>query len=100
MTLTQAQTSLRTNLRGALITSDDSGYDNARKVWNGMIDRHPAVIAVCEGTADVIACIDFARESGMPITVRGGGHSVAGKAVADDALLIDLSRCARSRSIP
>ncbi len=86
------QTTLESALRGDLVNPDSPGYDTARKVWNGMIDRHPALIALCEGTADVIACIDFARESGMPVTVRGGGHSVAGRAVANDALLIDLSR--------
>lgn len=91
MTLTE-RPSLAANLRGTLIIPEDSAYEQARTVWNGMIDRRPAMIACCEGTADVIACIDYARESGMRLTVRGGGHSVAGKAVADDALLIDLSR--------
>ena len=90
MTLTVG--GLATNLRGDLITPADDSYEQARNVWNGMIDRRPALIAMCEGTADVIACIDYARETGTPITVRGGGHSVAGKAVADDALLIDVSR--------
>lgn len=79
------------DLRGDLILLSDARYDSARKVWNGMVDRKPSLIAMCEGTADVIACLDFARTTGMPFTVRGGGHGVAGKAVADDALLIDLS---------
>lgn len=92
MTVTHHASNLRASLRGTLITPEDSGYDEARKVWNGMIDRRPPLIAMCEGTADVIACLDYARETGVPITVRGGGHSVAGRAVSDDALLIDLSR--------
>jgi FAD/FMN-containing dehydrogenase len=92
MTTTTSLNGLESSLRGLLITPESPEYDSARKVWNGMIDRRPSVIAMCEGTADVIASIDFAREAGMPITLRGGGHSVAGKAVADDALLIDLSR--------
>ena len=82
----------KSSLRGSLITPEGADYDEARKVWNGMIDRRPALIAMCEGTADVIACIDFARNTDMPITVRGGGHSVAGRSVSDDSLLIDLSR--------
>ena len=92
MTSTTSKPWLAENLRGELIGPGDAGYDDARRVWNGMIDRRPALIAMCEGTADVIACIDYARETEMPITVRGGGHSVAGKAIADDALLIDLSQ--------
>ena len=92
MTITDHASSLQSNLRGTLITPEDAEYDDARKVWNGMIEKRPSLIAYCEGTADIIACVDYARESGMPVTVRGGGHSVAGKAIADDALLIDLSR--------
>jgi FAD/FMN-containing dehydrogenase len=82
---------LRSALRGRLIAPDDEGYEEERKVWNGMIDRRPALIVKCEGTADVITCLDFARSNDLPITVRGGGHSVAGKAVQDGAMLIDLS---------
>jgi FAD/FMN-containing dehydrogenase len=74
-----------------LIEPGDTGYDEARKVWNGMIDRRPALIVECAGAADVIAALDLARDRGLGITVRGGGHSVAGKAVADGAVLIDLS---------
>lgn len=92
MTITDHTSALKTHLRGTLMTADHAEFDEARKVWNGMIDRRPSLIAMCEGTADVIACIDYARETGIPVTIRGGGHSVAGKAVADDALLIDLCR--------
>jgi FAD/FMN-containing dehydrogenase len=77
--------------RGGLLRPGDDGYDAGRRVWNGLIDRHPALIARCTGVADVVAAVRFARESGLPVAVRGGGHSVAGKSVRDDGLLIDLS---------
>jgi FAD/FMN-containing dehydrogenase len=83
--------SLREGMRGAVLLPNDIGYDEARKVWNGMIDRHPALIARCAGVADVIAAVRFAREHDLPIAVRGGGHNVAGSAVADGALVVDLS---------
>ncbi|HEX5499289.1 MAG TPA: FAD-binding oxidoreductase, partial [Thermomicrobiales bacterium] len=82
---------LRGQLRGALLTPDDPGYDEARRVRNGLIDRHPALIARCSGTADVVACVNFAREHGLLLSVRGGGHNVAGNAVNDGGLVIDLS---------
>ena len=78
-------------LRGPLITPGGAGYDEARAVYNAMIDRHPSAIARCADTADVIACVRFAREHGLTVSVRGGGHNAAGLAVADDALVIDLS---------
>jgi len=82
---------LRASLRGELITSADPAYDEARKLWNGMIDKRPTAIARCAGTADVISAVKFARSNDLAISVRGGGHSVAGKALRDDALAIDLS---------
>lgn len=69
----------------------DPGYDDARQVWNGDIDRKPAVIAQVTGPSDVAACLAYARSNGLEVTVRGGGHNLAGTAVADGALLIDLS---------
>lgn len=83
--------SLREALRGRLLRPEDAGYDDARQVWNAMIDRRPALIARCAGAADVIAGVNFARERGLTLSVRGGGHGVAGKAVCDDGLMIDLS---------
>ena len=77
--------------RGQLITADHTDYDTARAVWNGAIDRHPRVIALCSGTADVVAAVRFARDHNMEIAVRGGGHNVAGTAVCDDGIVIDLS---------
>jgi hypothetical protein len=69
----------------------DPGYDDARRVWNGEIDRKPAVIAKVTGTADVAACLAYARSNGLDVTVRGGGHNLGGAAVADGAVMIDLS---------
>lgn len=69
----------------------DEGYDLSRKVWNAMIDKHPGLVAKCAGAADVVASVDFARENGLLVSVKGGGHNVAGKAVCDGGLMIDLS---------
>ena len=77
--------------RGQLITADDVGYDIARALWNGAIDRRPRLIARCTGTADVVAAVRFARENDLEIAIRGGGHNVAGTAVCDDGVVIDLS---------
>jgi FAD/FMN-containing dehydrogenase len=77
-------------MRGPVLTATDTGYDAVRKVWNGMIDRRPAAIARCTGAADVIAALAFARDAGLPIAVRGGGHSFPGYSVCDAGVLIDL----------
>lgn len=82
---------LRASVRGAVLCPGQDGYDSARKIPNGMIERRPAVIARCMGAADVLACVRFAREQDLIVAVRGGGHSVAGKSVCDDGLMIDLS---------
>ena len=79
------------DLRGELLRPDDQRYDAARKVWNGMIDRRPALIARCTGAADVISCVRFAREYDLLVSVRGGGHHYAGKSVCAGGLMIDLS---------
>jgi FAD/FMN-containing dehydrogenase len=77
--------------RGRLISADEADYDSARAVWNGAIDRRPRLIARCIGTTDVVAAVRFAREHDLEIAIRGGGHNVAGTAVCDDGLVIDLS---------
>jgi hypothetical protein len=79
-------------MRGDVVTPDSPGYDEARKVWNGMIDRRPAVVAQCHGAADVIQAVDFARANAMEVAVRSGGHSAQGFGTCDDGLVIDLSR--------
>jgi FAD/FMN-containing dehydrogenase len=78
-------------LRGRLVQPSDRDYDDARAVWNGMIDRRPALIARCAGVADVVTAVKFAREHDVRVAVRGGGHNAAGNAVCDDGLVIDLS---------
>ena len=78
-------------LSGTLLQPGDDGYDEARRIHNGLIDKQPALIARCRGTADVVAAIGLARETGLEISIRGGGHNVAGRAVADGALMIDLA---------
>jgi hypothetical protein len=82
---------LRTSLRGALLRPGDDSYEATRRVWNGMIDRKPALIVRCAGVAAVITAVNFARTDHLLVSVRGGGHSVAGNAVCDGGLMIDLS---------
>jgi len=82
---------LRASLRGEVIERGHPAYDQARRVWNGLIDRRPALIARCAGTADVVEAVRIAREHRPVISIRGGGHQVAGSAVCDDGLVIDLS---------
>jgi FAD/FMN-containing dehydrogenase len=85
---------------GAVLEPGDNGYEGAREIWNGDIQRRPAVIARCEGTADVLAAVRFAREREMAVAVRGGGHAVAGHALCDDGVVIDLSPMIRVRVDP
>jgi len=79
------------SFHGELLLPTSPGYDSARRIWNGAIDRHPACIARCTGVADVVAAVRFARDHDLEIAVRGGGHNVAGTAVCDDGVVIDLS---------
>src|SRR6266516_8118574 len=80
---------LRNALRGA--QPGDAGYGEARSIWNGMIARRPALIARVSGAADVVACVNFARDNGLPLSIRGGGHNIAGTAFCDGGLMIDMS---------
>ncbi len=82
---------LREQFRGALLRPSEEGYDEARRIWNGAINRQPALIARCAGADDVVTAVRFAREHDLRISVRGGGHAVAGHAVYDGGLMIDLS---------
>jgi FAD/FMN-containing dehydrogenase len=88
---TTAFDALRGSFRGELLLPAGRGYDTARRIWNGAVDRHPACIARCTGVADVVAAVRFARNHDLEIAVRGGGHNVAGTAVCDDGIVIDLS---------
>ena len=92
MTLTETMVdALRATFRGPLVGPADPDYDVARSVWNGMVDKRPAVVARCTGPADVVAAVNFAREHELETAVRGGGHSAAGKGTCDDGIVIDLS---------
>lgn len=82
---------LRASLRGALCLPGEAGYEQARTIWNAMIDRRPAAIVRASGAADVIHAVNFAREQGLRIAVRGGGHNIAGNAVCDGGLMLDLT---------
>jgi FAD/FMN-containing dehydrogenase len=82
---------LSARFSGVLLRPDEPGYDDARKIHNGMIDRRPALIARCLGNADIADAVNFARTRGLSLAVRGGGHNVAGRAVCDDGLMLDLS---------
>ncbi|MBP6016330.1 MAG: FAD-binding oxidoreductase [Candidatus Promineofilum sp.] len=87
----EALNSLATGLQGDLITPADAGYDEARTIYNAMIDKHPALIARCASVADVIAAVNFGRDQHLDVAIRGGGHNGAGLALVDDGLVIDLS---------
>jgi FAD/FMN-containing dehydrogenase len=91
---------LKNSLRGELITPEDSSYEQARKVWNGLIDKSPGIIVRCEGAADVITAVNFARDHDLRVAVRGGGHNVAGNAVSEGGMVIDLSRMRSVRVDP
>src|SRR5689334_12674772 len=82
---------LSSSLRGSLIVPGDPGYEQARRVYNGMIDRRPAFIARCADVADVIAAVNFARENALTVAVRSGGHHGAGFGSCNDGLVIDLA---------
>src|SRR5712671_4007466 len=90
----------RARLRASLLLSGDEGYDEARTVWNALIDHRPALIARCSGAADVVAAVQFARQHDLRVSIKGGGHGVAGKAVCDGGLMIDLSRMKSIRVDP
>jgi hypothetical protein len=74
---------LQAQLRGTLLTPGQPGYDESRTIWNGMIDRRPALVARCVGVGDIVACVNFARAQNLPLSVKGGGHNIAGLAVRD-----------------
>ncbi|HEX5133525.1 MAG TPA: FAD-binding oxidoreductase [Candidatus Krumholzibacteria bacterium] len=81
---------LRAALRGTLLTPEAPGYDESRALWNGMIDRRPALIVRCLGVSDVVTCVNFAREHGIALSMKGGGHNIAGLACCDGGLMLDF----------
>jgi FAD/FMN-containing dehydrogenase len=91
---------LQADLQGQLIRPGDAEYDEARALWNGMIDKRPAAIARCVTTADVVAAVTFARDQGLPLAVRGGGHNAAGSALVENGLVIDLTAMRQVRVDP
>ena len=92
--MTQATTpgpfdALKTQIRGVLLTPSDAGYDVARSVWNAMIDKRPAAILRCLNTPDVVAGVNFARSNGLTLSIKGGGHNIAGLGVCDGGLVVE-----------
>src|SRR2546426_106644 len=86
---------LRGGLRGSLVLAGDPTYEESRKLWNGMIDRKPAIVVRPTGTVDVVECVNFARARGLLLSIKGGGHNIAGTAVAEGGLTLDMSRMKR-----
>lgn len=82
---------LQDRFQGEILRPSDAGYDDARTIWNAMIDKHPALITRCTNSDDVIEAVNFARDNNLLLSVRGGGHNVAGSAVCEGGLMIDLS---------
>ena len=91
---------LRTAVRGSVITPADAGYDDARRVWNAIIDRRPAAMVRCRSAADAITAVNFARDNRLPLAVRGGAHNVAGRCTCDDGIVIDFSEMKSIRVDP
>lgn len=91
MSLEQAITEFRGQFRGEIIEPGDASYDQARKVYNGMIDRRPRLIAKCANVADVMLAVTLAKANALPVAIRGGGHNAAGLGVCDSGLVIDLA---------
>jgi len=91
---------LKRHIGGQVILPHDSAYEAARRIWNAMIDKHPALIVRCASTSDVLRSVNFARDNGLPLAVRGGGHNIAGNAMCDDGLVIDLSQMKTAKVDP
>jgi hypothetical protein len=87
----QALQDFKNALQGQTILPSDAAYDGARQIWNGMVDKHPAVIARCANTSDVVASVEFARTNNLALAVRGGGHNIAGNALCDGGVVVDFS---------
>src|SRR5215467_2819615 len=90
----------KAHLHGELIGPGDDGYESARRVWNGMIDKYPALIVRCTDISDVVTSVEFARGQDLPVAVRGGGHSFSGNGTCDGGIVIDLSPMKRVQVDP
>ena len=88
---------LKRKVKGQIVLPSDPSYDEVREIWNAMIDRRPALIVRCAEASDVVHAISFARENGLEISIRGGGHNIAGNALCDNGVMIDLSTMRRVR---
>ena len=91
---------MKADLRGRVVLPEDEGYNEARKVYNGMIDKHPKLLVSCVNAADVRVAVEFARENDLVVAVRGGGHNGAGLATCDDGMVIDLSPMIAAAPLP
>ncbi len=91
---------LKEDFKGEVLLPGNEAYEGARKIWNAMIDKHPALIARCADTSDVVRAVNFGRDNGLLLAVRGGGHNIAGKALCDDGIVIDLSQMKASSVDP
>jgi FAD/FMN-containing dehydrogenase len=83
---------LKAGIRGTVIVPGDETYDSARTIWNATIDRHPAVVVRCANVSDVVTAVNYARDNRLPLAIRSGGHNIAGNAMCDDGLVVDLSQ--------
>src|SRR6185503_8320431 len=88
----EAAEAFAAGVRGPVLRPGDESYDEARSIWNGLIDRRPALIVQCSGAADVVDAVNFAREQGLVLSIKAGGHNVAGNAVNDGGIVLDLSQ--------
>jgi FAD/FMN-containing dehydrogenase len=88
----QAVAAFAAQVRGPVLTENDPEYDEARSIWNALIDRRPALIVQCSGAADVVDAVNFSRENGLVLSIKAGGHNVAGNAVNDGGIVLDLSQ--------
>ena len=91
---------LRGSFRGEILLPSDDAYESARKIWNATIDKHPALIVRCATPSDVVRAVNFARDNSLLLAVRGGGHNIAGNAMCDDGIVIDLSKMKAARVDP
>jgi len=91
---------LKGSFKGEILLPSDDAYESARKIWNATIDKHPALIVRCSSTSDVVRAVNFARDNGLVLAVRGGGHNIAGSAMCDDGLVIDLSKMKAAKVDP